>query len=348
MALILAIETSCDDTAVAVVNGYNVLSNIISSQEVHNKWGGIVPELASREHISVISQIAHLAVEQADIDMSMIEAIAVTHKPGLSGSLVVGTSFAKGLAVAYEIPVLPIDHIEGHIFSCIIENPNIGFPFISLVVSGGHTSIFLVHSYDRYEIIGSTKDDAAGEAYDKTAKILGLGYPGGPLIDKLAKKGESTKYDFPRPMINELNYDFSFSGLKTSVRRFIDNNYGQGNFPPDVDLPDICASVQAAINEVLVAKTIKAAKKYQAKTVTVNGGVSANSDLRNRFQSNSKDELSVYYPSMEYTVDNAAMIGFIADMKIRNRISTDTDYGKLESEDLTFTVNPKPLRSRKN
>lgn len=341
MAIILAIETSCDDTSVAVLESGKVLSNIIASQAIHNEWGGIVPELASREHISNISQTTRAALVKSGKKIEDIEAVAVTHKPGLSGSLIVGTSFAKGLALSLKIPIYPIDHIEGHLYSAAIESTELEFPFISLVVSGGHTSIFDVRSFDEYKVLGSTIDDAAGEAYDKTAKLLGLGYPGGPIIDELAQKGDANFYSFPRPLLREKNLNFSFSGLKTSVRYYVKKHYPE-SVGLEKDIPNLCASVQAAINEVLVLKTIRAAKTNGITNITINGGVSANSDLRNRFMSiGEANNLKVFFPSLEYSIDNAAMIGFLADARFS---SGNKDLGN----DFRFRVNSIAIRSRKD
>ena len=225
---ILSIESSCDDTSAAVLAEGQIKSNVISSQDFHGKFGGIIPELASRAHLKAISPIVALALKDANTKMDDIEVLAVTSNPGLVGSLIVGSNFAKGLAVKYKLPIVPINHIEGHLYSGCLQDNSLEFPFISLVVSGGHTNIFLVESYIKYEIIGSTRDDAAGEAFDKIAKLMGLTYPGGPLIDKLAKEGNPKAFDFPRPMIHEKHYDFSFSGLKTSVRYFVHKTFPEG------------------------------------------------------------------------------------------------------------------------
>ncbi|GAB5465126.1 MAG: tRNA (adenosine(37)-N6)-threonylcarbamoyltransferase complex transferase subunit TsaD [Candidatus Kapaibacteriales bacterium] len=341
--IILAIETSCDDTSVAIMCEGEILSNVIASQAIHSKWGGVVPELASREHVGTISQTFFACLEESGITVFDIDAIAVTSSPGLSGSLIVGTSFAKGLSLALNKPILPINHIEGHIFSCLIENPDINFPFISLVVSGGHTSLFYVKSFLVYEVIGSTIDDAAGEAYDKTAKMLGLGYPGGPEIDRRAKLGNPNAISFPRPLLNKDNYDFSFSGLKTSVRYYLRNNFGEDN-PNEEELNDLCASIQAAINETLVGKTLKAAKNYNCYDITINGGVSANSNLRELFSVKKNKLVKVHFPSNQYSVDNAAMIALIGKMKLDNCSKESIDK---QFRDYSFTVNSKPIRATK-
>ncbi|MCB0702520.1 MAG: tRNA (adenosine(37)-N6)-threonylcarbamoyltransferase complex transferase subunit TsaD [Ignavibacteriae bacterium] len=332
---ILAIESSCDDTSIAVLSENKVLSNVISSQAIHRNYGGIVPELASRAHINNISSLTEASLVTAGVEMKDINAIAVTSEPGLMGSLIVGSSFAKGLSLKYDLPLIPVNHIEGHIYSGCLEDESLDFPFISLVVSGGHTSLFLVESYSEYITIGMTKDDAAGEAFDKIAKLMGLGYPGGPIIDKLAKEGNPTEYDFPRSMINSDDFDFSFSGLKTAVRYFIQKNF---EFPlGELDKKNIAASVQAAIVDVLIHKTYTASKKYKVKNIVIGGGVSANSLLRKKFHELELKGFKIVIPKMEYCIDNAAMIGFLADKKIQN---TNNDY-----KDLTFKVSSRPMRS---
>lgn len=335
---ILAIESSCDETSVAIINNGKILSNIIASQYFHSKYGGVIPELASRAHLRTIADIYSQALEEANISMKEIQAIAVTNQPGLLGSLVVGTNFAKGLALRYNLPIIPINHIEGHIYSSYLENPENDFPSIALVVSGGHTALFYVKSYSEYEIIGLTRDDAAGEAFDKVSKLMGLGYPGGPIINKLATQGNPKFVDFPRSMINSNDFDFSFSGLKTSFRYFIHKN-----FTGELELKvkqDLAASVQSAIVDVLVAKTIKATKKYKVKTIAVSGGVSANTELRNKMQeSGNKIKIKVAFPSIRLSMDNAAMIGFLAEKKYFN--SKQNDY-----IDFTFVASANSLRAR--
>jgi len=336
--IILAIESSCDETSAAVVKNSQILSNIISSQYFHKNYGGVVPELASRAHLQTISQITEQALTDAEMTMGDIEAIAVTKEPGLIGSLIVGSNFAKGLALRYNLPIVPVNHIEGHLYSGNI-NESFGFPFISLVVSGGHTALFLVKSYNSYEILGLTKDDAAGEAFDKIAKLMGLPYPGGPEIDKLAKLGNSNTYDFPRSMMHSNDFDFSFSGLKTSVRYFINREFPEA--VPKEDIPDICASVQAAITDVLVHKAIRAARASNVQSIVIAGGVSANSELRNKMETKSaKYGIKSYAPEMAYCMDNAAMIGFLAEQKL-------IESGKDSFFDLGFVVNARALRARK-
>jgi N6-L-threonylcarbamoyladenine synthase len=334
-SILLAIESSCDETSAAVYHGTELKSNVISSQMFHTKFGGIVPELASRAHIQGISLVVQEALTRANMQIQDIQALAVTQRPGLAGSLVVGANFAKGLAVRYNLPIVAVNHIEGHIFSAFIENTAIPFPFLALVVSGGHTSLFAVESFERYTVIGSTRDDAAGEAFDKIAKLLGLGYPGGIEIDRLAKEGDPHKISFPRGMLREENFDFSFSGLKTAVRLHVQKTLQ--NVVSEQDLRDICASAQEAIVEVLVKKTMRAAETIQAKGVVVAGGVAANSRLRSVLQKQaSKRSLQLYIPAMAYCTDNAAMIGCIGREKLLRDIRSD----------LTFTIGGAALRAK--
>jgi N6-L-threonylcarbamoyladenine synthase len=336
---ILSIESSCDETSAAVTEQGKVLSNIISSQHFHGKYGGVVPELASRAHLDVISDIVSDALDQAEYDIESMDALAVTSEPGLIGSLIVGSSYAKGLSIKYDLPLIPINHIEGHLYSGCLQEPSLEFPFITLVVSGGHTALFHVESYNDYEIMGLTKDDAAGEAFDKIAKLMGLSYPGGPLIDKLGKDGDPKKYDFPRSMIGSGDLNFSFSGLKTSVRYFIHNNFPDGI--PEKELPHLCASVQEAIVDVLVRKTINAAKQKKVKSIVIGGGVSANSRLRFKLtEEANKRRMKVIAPDMAYCMDNAAMIGFLAEKKIESGLND-------KFRDLTYRVSSNALRAKR-
>lgn len=336
--MILAIESSCDETSVAIVNDSQVLSNVISSQYFHSKYGGVIPELASRAHLKAISKITKESLNIANVQISDISAVTVTNSPGLAGSLIVGTSFAKGFALSNRLPIIPVNHIEGHLYSGFLQDSSIKFPVISMVVSGGHTAIFLVNSFNDYTMIGSTKDDAAGEAFDKIAKLIGLDYPGGPLIDKYAKNGNPQKYDFPRPMIYENNFNFSFSGLKTSVRYFIHKNFPNGI--SETELNDICASAQQAIVDVLVKKVINAAKKNKINTIIISGGVSSNSKLRSDLNTiSTKNGIKAIAPELSYCVDNAAMIGFIGELKFKENPNF---YNSL-----TFTVNSNQLRAKK-
>ncbi len=307
MAIILGIESSCDETSASICKDGEILSNIIANQIVHQKYGGVVPELASRAHQQNIIPVVQEAIAVAKINKKDISAVAFTRGPGLLGSLLVGTSFAKAFALANSLPLVEINHMQAHILAHFIDNPKPNFPFLCLTVSGGHTQIVLVKDYFEMEIVGQTTDDAAGEAFDKTAKILNLPYPGGPLIDKYAKEGNSLAYSFPEPQIPGL--DFSFSGLKTAILYFIrDNKKLNENFVED-NLADICASVQHRIVTILLAKLKRAAKEYDIKDIAIAGGVSANSDLRNTLQEYAgKYGWNVFIPSFEYCTDNAAMI----------------------------------------
>lgn len=334
--IILGIESSCDDTSISILRNEEVLVNLISSQHFHSKYGGIVPELASRAHLDVIYPLLTDALKKANLKMEDIDTIAVTTNPGLVGSLLVGANFAKGLSIKYNIPIVPINHIEGHIYSGNLQDSNLQFPLISLVVSGGHTAIFKVDSFDNYELIGSTIDDAAGEAFDKIAKLMGKTYPGGPIIDKLAKTGNPKKYDFPRSMKTKDNYNFSFSGLKTSVRYFIEKNFPKGL--NESDLPDIAASVQQAIVDILVYKTINVSKKYNIKNIVIGGGVSTNSQLRKEFSKYEEKGYKIVIPDLEYCLDNAAMIANIARVKLEN--SENSKFFNYE-----FTVNSNAIRA---
>lgn len=337
--MILAIESSCDETSAAIVHNSEVHSNIISSQFFHSKYGGVIPELASRAHLQAISSITSQALIEANIKIEDLSAIAVTSEPGLIGSLVVGANFAKGLSVRFNLPIVPVNHIEGHIFSGFLHQEDPDFPVITLVVSGGHTAIFHVKNYDDYEIIGLTRDDAAGEAFDKIAKLCGLPYPGGPLIDKLSKLGDKKKYNFPRSMLHSKDFDFSFSGLKTSVRYFLKKEFPNGI--PENAVPDISASVQAAIVDVLVHKTILASRKLNIKKIYVAGGVSANSSLREEMKlTANKYNIQTVFPEFSYCMDNAAMIGFIAEKKFLSSTKNQNIFKKLD-----FTVSANALRA---
>ncbi len=329
---ILAIETSCDDTSVAVIRNGAVLSNVISSQPIHDQWGGIVPELASREHVKAIGPITQAALAQGGITMDDVSAVAVTNGPGLPGSLLVGTHYAKGLALRHGLPVFPVHHIEAHVYSGYLEHPELAFPSICLVVSGGHTSIFHVESFDQFTVLGSTRDDAAGEAFDKISKMLGLGYPGGPHIDRLAREGNAEAVSFPRGLLRDDSYDFSFSGLKTAVR------YHLRDAGDNANVPDVCASAQRAIVDVLVTKTMRAADAHGVKAVAIAGGVSANSELRASMQQEcDRRGLTFVAPRMDYCVDNAAMIGFLAAARMGSEAPARLD----------FTVEPRSIRAKR-
>jgi N6-L-threonylcarbamoyladenine synthase len=304
--LILGIDTSCDDTSAAVVeDGTKIVSNVVSNQsDIHSKYGGIVPELASRKHIEMILPVVDEALKRAGVLLSNVEALAVCHGPGLIGSLLVGCSFAKAACYAGKIPLVAVNHLEGHILASFLESPSPEFPFLCLVVSGGHTSLYIAENYGRFKELGRTRDDAAGEAYDKVSKLLGLGYPGGPLIDSLAQKGDPHAIDFPRAYLPE-TFDFSFSGMKTAVLNFMKANPS----PSSQLINDIAASFQAAMVDVLVRKTEWAVRKKWIRRVALSGGVAANSALRKRMKEMGEEkEVDVFIPSAGLCTDNAAMI----------------------------------------
>lgn len=337
---ILAIESSCDETAAAVVKNGAVLSNIVSSQTEHSAFGGVIPEIASRAHLRMIAAVVDESLSKAGLTLNDVDAIAVTTSPGLAGALLVGANFAKGLALRLQIPLIPVNHIEGHLYSGFLVSEKIEFPFVSLVVSGGHTSLFYVTSFHEYSVLGSTRDDAAGEAFDKTSKMLGLGYPGGPIMDTLAKKGNPSALMFPRAMMQKDSLQFSYSGLKTAVRVFLQHNYPEGNYHDNIH--DICASVQEAIIEPLVKKSFHALKRMKVHTLVVAGGVSANSRLRSELvRLAQKKAVKLFIPDIQYCIDNAAMIGFLAEKKIMD------DIHSVQYRSYNITVNSSALRSPK-
>ena len=306
---ILAIESSCDETAAAVVhNGREVCSNIISSQiELHKLYGGVVPEIASRKHIEKINQVIEEALREAQVTLDDIDAVAVTYGPGLVGALLVGVAEAKAIAYARHLPLIGVHHIEGHISANYIEHPDLDPPFLCLVVSGGHTHLVCVRDYGKYEILGRTRDDAAGEAYDKVARAIGLGYPGGPKIDRLAKEGDPDAISFPRAHIADAPFDFSFSGLKSAVLNYINGCQMRGEtFRP----ADVAASFQKAVVDVLVEHSMRAAEEYGMGRFAIAGGVASNSALRESMKKACGErDLKFYHPSPIFCTDNAAMIG---------------------------------------
>jgi len=318
---VLGIETSCDETSAAVLSDGQVLSNIVSSQEIHHAFGGVVPELASRAHIRLITVIVRRALQQAGLTARELNGIAVTHGPGLVGALLVGLSFSKGLSEALDIPFIGINHIEGHLYSNFLSNPAITFPHLSLVVSGGHTQLVLMRDHLHYKIIGKTRDDAVGEAFDKGAKLLGLGYPGGPLIDKLAKNGNEDFHLFPRAYLKNNSFDFSYSGLKTSL--LVYTQAKGGDFIRD-HIEDICASYQQAAVEVLIKKTSRAAGQYNAHSIGIVGGVAANSLLRTRMAEEAERiGISFFIPELAYCTDNAAMIARAGWERLKRGITSE-------------------------
>ena len=323
--LILGIESSCDETAAAVVvDGKEILSNIIYSQiDVHSKFGGVVPELASRRHVESIIPIIEEALAVANLSLDEIQGIAVTQGPGLVGSLLVGLSVAKSIAYVKNIPMVGVHHIEGHISAIFLEEDNPGFPFISLVVSGGHTSLYLVNGLDDCQLLGQTRDDAAGEAFDKVAKLLKLGYPGGVVIDQLAKEGNPKAVDFPRAFMSHNSLDFSFSGIKTAVLNYVRTRSKE---VISDQINDIVASFQEAIVDVLVIKTLTAALSRGVSTIVLAGGVASNTRLRTRLKDMAEEKgLRVFIPSPILCTDNAAMIAGIGNYYLRKGITSSMD-----------------------
>jgi N6-L-threonylcarbamoyladenine synthase len=312
--LVLAIETSCDDTGAAVVlNGRKILSNVVSSQvSIHQKYGGVVPELASRRHIESIVPIVTEALEMGKVTLRDIDGISVTQGPGLVGSLLVGLSFAKSLSFVTRLPFVGVNHIEAHISAIFLEEKPPKFPFIGLVVSGGHTSLFRVDGFGKYKRLGQTRDDAAGEAFDKVAKLLSLGYPGGPVIDELSKSSNPKAIRFPRPTLGKNSLDFSFSGLKTAVVNYVKSHPEPAGGYSEELIRDIVSSFQEAVVDVLVKKTLQAAQNQGLRRIVLSGGVAANRRLRERIKEEaSQQKVKVYIPSPSFCTDNAAMVGVV-------------------------------------
>ena len=310
--LILAIESSCDETAAAVVkNGREVLSNVINTQiAIHTEYGGVVPEIASRKHIENINPVIRKALEDAGVTLDDIDAIGVTYGPGLVGALLVGVAEAKAIAFAKNKPLVGVHHIEGHISANYVENKELEPPFVALVVSGGHTHLVKVNDYGEYEIVGRTRDDAAGEAFDKVARAIGLGYPGGPKIDKLAKEGNPDAIEFPRAHVDDAPYDFSFSGIKSAVLNYINSANMQGK---EINRADVAASFQKAVVDALVSRAVRLAKECGMDKLAIAGGVASNSALRAAIQEAcAKNNIGFYSPSPILCTDNAAMIGAAA------------------------------------
>lgn len=322
---ILAIESSCDDTSAAVLHNDKLLSNIVATQDVHIKYGGVVPELASRAHQQNIVPVIHQAITQANIDKKDVSAIAFTRGPGLMGSLLVGTSFAKSLSMGLDVPLIEVNHMQAHILAHFIDEKDFKkpeFPFLALTISGGHTQIVKVTDYFEMEVIGQTIDDAVGEAFDKSAKILGFPYPGGPLIDKYSRSGNPRAYKFTKPKVEGL--DFSFSGLKTAVLYFIQKEVKNDPAFIEKNRDDICASIQYTIVEILMDKLKKAVKQSGIRQIAIGGGVSANSGIRKALsEAEAKYGWKTYVPKFEYTTDNAAMIGIVGYYKYLKREFSD-------------------------
>ncbi len=319
--LILAIESSCDDTAAALVRDRKVLSNCIANQKIHEAYGGVVPELASRAHQSKIIPVVHQALAEANIDKNDLTAIAYTQGPGLLGSLLVGSAFAKSLALSLKIPLIPLNHMQGHLLVHFIEEEGINtpeFPFLGVTVSGGHTQLVKVNSHFEMELLGTTLDDAIGEAFDKCGKQMGLNYPSGPEIDKLAQKGDPHKFEFPIPKVE--GYDVSYSGVKTAFTNFISNQKQKDSNFVTNNLEDLCASLQYTLVQIILKKIEQVAKAFSLNQVVIGGGVAANSELRKQLMSRQKShQWAVYLPPLKYTTDNAAMIGIAAYYKFLNK-----------------------------
>ncbi|MBX2827634.1 MAG: tRNA (adenosine(37)-N6)-threonylcarbamoyltransferase complex transferase subunit TsaD [Flavobacteriaceae bacterium] len=324
---ILGIESSCDDTAAAVINNGEVVSNVVATQQIHEEYGGVVPELASRAHQQNIVPVVHQALRKANIDKKDLKAIAFTRGPGLMGSLLVGTSFAKSLAMGLDVPLIDVNHMQAHILAHFIKTdeqrrPN--FPFIALTISGGHTQIVKVTDYFEMEVIGETLDDAVGEAFDKSAKILGLPYPGGPLVDKYAQKGNPKAYPFTKPKVGPL--DFSFSGLKTAVLYFVERETQKDPDFVKNNLEDICASIQYTIVDYLMDKLKNAVKQTGITEIAIGGGVSANSGIRQALRdAEARLGWTTYIPKFEYCTDNAAMIAIVGELKYKAKLFADQD-----------------------
>lgn len=306
--IILSIESSCDETSVAVCQGREVLSNIVATQiEEHKKYGGVVPEIASRRHTEAISQVCDEALKTAGITYSDIEAVAVTFAPGLIGALLVGVNFAKGLALSLGVPLIPVHHLRSHIAANYIAHPDLKPPFLCLLVSGGNTVIAEVLDYTHFNILGATMDDAAGECFDKAARFMGLSYPGGVTLDKIATLADTEKYPLPTPKTGDNDLNFSFSGLKTAVINLIHKSNQKGE---EVDIPVLCATLRQKVCDILITATLKAAERKGYTKIALAGGVSANSELRSRFEEECKERnLELYFPPLKYCGDNAAMVG---------------------------------------
>ena len=316
--IILGIETSCDETAAALCVDGDIIASKISSQDIHRKYGGVIPELASREHERILNLIIHKTLRDSKIGLENLDGIAVTQGPGLSGALIAGTSFSKGLAIGLNIPIIGVNHLEAHIFANFLAEPKLNFPFVCLLVSGGHTQLWQVNDFRNYKLLGETRDDAAGEAFDKGARILGLGYPGGPEIEKLALDGDYKSINFPRSLIEKNNFEFSFSGLKTSLLYYFEKNNKES-------LENIAASYQFAIIDVLVKKLKFAAEFSNTTNCVVAGGVAANKFLRN-YSKNQIPNRKIIFPHPSYCTDNAAMIAFLGEKYLLKGKKSNLDF----------------------
>ena len=318
--MILGIESSCDETAAAICNDGSILSSIVSSQQIHKDFGGVVPEVASREHERLLNHSVEKALDEAEIALSDLDGIGVTQGPGLAGALLTGVCFAKGLSQSLNIPILGINHLEAHIYANFLTDPTLTYPLVCLLVSGGHTQLWLVKEMADYELLGETRDDAAGEAFDKGARILGLDYPGGPAIEKMAHNGDCKAIDFPRAFYKEESLEFSFSGLKTSLLYFMEKK------DKSVILADVAASYQQAILDVLVYKLATAVKRKDVRTCVIAGGVAANNELRSMVKKTIGDEISVLYPESALCTDNAAMVAYLSELYMEKGFTSPIDF----------------------
>ena len=317
--IILGIESSCDESAASICKDGKILSNVVSSQKVHNNYGGVVPEIASREHDRLLNHLVVKSINEANISLNNIEGIGVTKGPGLAGTLLTGVSFAKGLSQSINVPIIGINHLEAHIYANFLAYPKLEYPLVCLLVSGGHTQIWYIKNIFDYELLGDTRDDAAGEAFDKGSRILGLGYPGGPVIEKIANKGNSDAINFPRALMEKDNLEFSFSGLKTSLLYLVKKEQL-------FDVEDIVASYQKAILDVLVTKLLRAINIKKVNTCIIAGGVAANKCLRRMVNDKLNNRINVYYPDINLCTDNAAMIAFLAEIYLMKGIRSSIDF----------------------
>jgi N6-L-threonylcarbamoyladenine synthase len=320
--IVLGIETSCDETAASICIDGKIVSSIISSQEIHAEFGGVVPELASREHEYLLNTIVDKALKKSNLDLNDLDGVAVTQGPGLSGTLLTGICFAKGLAQGLSAPIIGVNHLEAHIFANFLADPTLEFPFICLLVSGGHTQLWLIENIGKYKLLGETLDDAAGEAFDKGARILKLGYPGGPAIEKSAESGNPNAVIFPRGLIKSDSLDFSFSGLKTSLLYYMDD---YSNSKKEITLNDIAASYEEAIIDILSIKLLRAIIDNKINTCVIAGGVAANNKLRTRVNS-LLPQKKVIFPEIDYCTDNAAMIAYLGELKLKNNEKSKADF----------------------
>ncbi len=323
--IVLGIETSCDETAASICVDGKIVSSIISSQEIHAEFGGVVPELASREHEYLLNTIVNKSLKKASLNYHNLDGIAVTQGPGLSGTLLTGICFAKGLSQGLSTPIIAVNHLEAHIFANFLADPELEFPFICLLVSGGHTQLWYLEDIDEYTLLGETLDDAAGEAFDKGARILKLGYPGGPSIEKSAENGDPNAIKFPRGLIKSDSLDFSFSGLKTSLLYYMDD---YSNKKKEVTINDIAASYQEAIIDVLSNKLLRAITDYNINTCVIAGGVAANKKLRTKIHALLPYK-KVIFPELDLCTDNAAMIAYLGELKLKNGEHSEIDFGVL-------------------